>query len=85
LNFVYDTKENEMDKLIEEVNYLKNTMISVSTGGQVIQEVNNEYKKIYREVSVELKRLCKLPHFFGHSKLEFLSNFCVHFHRCFIV
>ncbi len=32
-------------------------MTSVSTGGQQIQDVNDEYKKIYREVHLELKRL----------------------------
>lgn len=46
-----------MNDLIEKVNFLKNTLIAVSTGGQKIQEVNEEYKKIYGEVSVELKRL----------------------------
>jgi len=46
-----------MNDLIEKINFLKNTMTSVSTGEQKIQEVNDKYKKIYREVSVELKRL----------------------------
>lgn len=46
-----------MDDLIEKINYLKNVMISVSTGEQKIQDENDRYKKIYREVSVELKKL----------------------------
>lgn len=46
-----------MNKVIEKINYLKNIMTSVSTGGQRIQDINDEYKKIYEEVSLELKRL----------------------------
>jgi len=46
-----------MDEILNKINYLKNTMTSVSTGGQRIQDVNDEYKKIFREVSIELKRL----------------------------
>jgi hypothetical protein len=46
-----------MDELIDKINFLKNTMTSVSTGGQRIQDVNDEYKKLYREVTIEIKRL----------------------------
>jgi uncharacterized protein YoxC len=46
-----------MQDLTEKVNYLKNVMLSVSTGGQRIQEVNDEYQKKYSEVTVELKTL----------------------------
>lgn len=46
-----------MDDLIEKINYLKNVMTSVSTGGQRIQDENDKYKIVFREVSVELKRL----------------------------
>ena len=45
------------DQLIGEINYLKDTMISVSTGGQKIQDVNPEYQKRYAKVSTALKRL----------------------------
>jgi hypothetical protein len=41
---VCNTKENKMDEIIEIANYLKNTMTSVSTGGQRIQDVNDDYK-----------------------------------------
>jgi hypothetical protein len=45
------------DQLIGEVNYLKDIMISVSTGGQKIQDVNDNYQKCYSKVSTALKRL----------------------------
>ncbi len=45
------------DEFIAEINYLKDIMISVSTGGQKIQEVNTEYQKRYTKVSTALKRL----------------------------
>ncbi|MES1181270.1 MAG: hypothetical protein ABUL44_00590, partial [Flavobacterium sp.] len=45
------------DELIGEINYLKDTMISVSTGGQQIQDVNVEYQKRYNKVNTALKRL----------------------------
>lgn len=44
-----------MIDLINKIEYIKNTMISVSTGGMRIQEINEEYKKIYRLVNIELK------------------------------
>jgi hypothetical protein len=46
-----------MKDLVEKVNYLKNVMTSVSTGGQRIEDVNEEYQNNYREVNVELKKL----------------------------
>lgn len=45
------------DQLILEVNYLKDSMISVSTGGQRIQDVNDEYQKRFSLVDKALKRL----------------------------
>lgn len=45
------------DQLLSEVNYLKDTMISVSTGGQRIQDVNDEYQKRFSLVNKALKRL----------------------------
>ena len=46
-----------MEELLKDLNYIKNTMTSVSTGGAMIQDVNEEFKKTYRKVSTELKRL----------------------------
>ena len=43
--------------LIDKVNYLKNTMISVSTGGPQIQIVDNQYKQTFNEVQRILKKL----------------------------
>lgn len=45
------------DNLIKDVEFLKNTMISVSTGGQRIQEVNDEYKAKFNSVNKALQRL----------------------------
>ncbi|MCC8360270.1 hypothetical protein [Salinimicrobium sediminilitoris] len=45
------------DQLISEVNYLKDTMISVSTGGQRIQDVNDEFQQRFALVDKALKRL----------------------------
>lgn len=45
------------DKLVNDVNFLKNTMISVSTGGQRIQEVKTEYEEKYRDVDRALQKL----------------------------
>lgn len=45
------------DQLIVEVNYLKDSMISVSTGGQRIQDINDEYQKRFSLVDKALKRL----------------------------
>ena len=44
-------------ELLNRVDYLKNTMISVATGGQRIQEVNQKYIQNYNEVKQELKKL----------------------------
>lgn len=44
-------------KLIEDVNYLKNVMISVSTGGQRIQDVNDQYKATYSNVDKAIQKL----------------------------
>ena len=45
------------DKLINDLEFLKSTMISVSTGGQRIQEIDDEYKQKYKNVSKALQRL----------------------------
>lgn len=44
-------------QLITEINYLKDIMISVATGGQKIQTVNNEFQKRYSKVAKALTRL----------------------------
>lgn len=43
--------------LIHQLNYLKNTMTSVATGGQRIQDVNAEYQRAYIQTSAELRAL----------------------------
>ncbi|MDR6300672.1 hypothetical protein [Mesonia maritima] len=43
--------------LIRDIEFLKNTMISVSTGGQRIQEINDEYKLKFNAVNKALQRL----------------------------
>ena len=43
--------------LLKEVEYLKNVMTSVSTGGQRIQEVDDEYKQKFNLVNKCLQRL----------------------------
>ena len=47
------TKEN----LIKDIEYLRNVMISVATGGHRIQNVNEEYKNTYQKVNRTLQRL----------------------------
>jgi len=42
-------------ELIQSIEKLKNIMVSVSTGGQRIQDVNAVYKATYNEVDIELK------------------------------
>jgi hypothetical protein len=44
-------------KLIEDVNYLIKIMISVSTGGDRIQDVNDQYKATFNLVEKALQRL----------------------------
>lgn len=44
-------------ELLQRIDYLKNTMISVSTGGQRIQDVEQQYRQSYNEVKQELKKL----------------------------
>lgn len=43
--------------LLKEVEYLKNVMVSVSTGGQRIQEVDDEYKQKFNLVNKCLQRI----------------------------
>ena len=45
------------DELIAEINYLKSTLISVSTGNQQIQDINDEYGKRFKVVNTALKKL----------------------------
>ncbi|MEI6847807.1 MAG: hypothetical protein WCK32_07205 [Chlorobiaceae bacterium] len=47
------TKEH----LIKDVNFLKNSMISVSTGGPRIQDINDEYKKKFILTDKALQKL----------------------------
>jgi hypothetical protein len=44
-------------ELVKQIDYLKNTMISVSTGGQRIQSAEQQYKQTYSEVNQQLKKL----------------------------
>ncbi len=58
--------KGSQQKLIEDLNYLKNIMISVSTGGQRIQDVNDNYIAILSNVSKALNQLgLKHPNPFG--------------------
>lgn len=45
------------EQLLAEVNYLKDTLISVSTGGLRIQDINDEYQKRFSKIATALKRL----------------------------
>jgi hypothetical protein len=45
------------EKLIEDVNYLRNTMVSVSTGGQRIQDVDDLYKQKFISTDKALQAL----------------------------
>lgn len=44
-------------ELLQELDYLKNVMISVSTGGQRIEDVNEKYQATYRRANEFLKSL----------------------------
>jgi len=44
-------------ELLKQIEYLKNTMISVSTGGPRIQTVEQQYKQTYNDVCQQLKKL----------------------------
>jgi hypothetical protein len=48
-------KMNDED-LIKGLDYIRNTMIAVATGGPRIQEVNQQYQQMYAEVSATLAR-----------------------------
>jgi hypothetical protein len=45
------------EQLIQDVNFLKNTMVSVSTGGQRIQDINDKYKEKYNSTNKALQKL----------------------------
>jgi hypothetical protein len=44
-------------ELIEDLTFLASTMVSVATGGQRIQDVNEKYQKVYSKASKTLKGL----------------------------
>lgn len=44
-------------ELIIQIEKQRNIMVSVSTGGPRIQDINNEYKSVYYEIDSELKNL----------------------------
>lgn len=44
------------DELLEGVEHIRNTMISVSTGGPRINDVNDQYQRTYAAVAAELAR-----------------------------
>lgn len=44
------------EELLEGIDYIRNTMISVSTGGPRINDINDQYQRTYATVSAELAR-----------------------------
>ena len=44
-------------ELLKDIEYLKNVMVSVATGGQRIQDVDTEYQKVYNKVAIALKKI----------------------------
>lgn len=44
-------------ELLRDIEYLRNVMVSVATGGQRIQDVDAEYQKIYNRVGIALKKV----------------------------
>lgn len=44
------------DELLQKLEFLRNTMVSVATGGPRINEVNADYQREYVEVAYELRR-----------------------------
>jgi len=44
-------------ELLKNIEYLKNVMVSVATGGQRIQDVDTEYQKIFNKVGSALKKI----------------------------
>ncbi len=50
------------EELISSLEYIRNTMIAVATGGPRINEFNEEYQRIYASISAELiRRGCSNP------------------------
>lgn len=49
--------ECSQQELLKHINYLKNILISVSTGGPRIQSVEPQYKQTYEYVKRQLKRI----------------------------
>lgn len=43
--------------LENKIEYLRNVMVSVATGGQRIQDVEKEYSQIYNHVAISLKKI----------------------------
>lgn len=44
-------------ELLKDIEYLKNVMVSVATGGQRIQDAETEYQKTYSKVAFALKKI----------------------------
>lgn len=54
------------DELLSTIEFLRNTMVSVSTGGPRIQDVNEQYKSAYIQVDRELRfRKIENPNKYG--------------------
>lgn len=47
--------------LLAALDQLRNIMTTVATGGSRIDDVNNEYQHLYREVDDELGNGCDAP------------------------
>lgn len=45
------------DNLLQQIEFLKDTMISVATGRQMIQSINEKYKQVYLDINIALKKL----------------------------
>lgn len=48
---------SKKETLLQDIEFIKNTMISVSTGGQRIQEINDQYKSKYNHSDNVLQKL----------------------------
>lgn len=45
------------EEIISDIDFIRSTMVSVSTGGQRIQEVNDEYRSRYNTLNIALQKL----------------------------
>jgi hypothetical protein len=57
IDYINDNFNNQRKDLLAKIDFLKNTMTSVSTGGQKIQDINDQYIQTYQEVTTELQRI----------------------------